>query len=127
MPRRSLDRKKVPAPDERTAARYLLELPGDRLYREPLAFPRLSSASLFGNEKPLELQIGCGNGEFLCSLARRDHETNFVGVEVKRTAVHEAAPIHCHGGSVDRLSRGVRLGQGSASVRGTRLRAPGAS
>jgi tRNA (guanine-N7-)-methyltransferase len=90
MPRRSLDRKKAPALDERTAARYLLELPGDRLYREPLAFPRISSASLFRNERPMELEIGCGNGEFLCSLARRDHETNFVGVEVKRKSVLEA-------------------------------------
>jgi tRNA (guanine-N7-)-methyltransferase len=90
MPRRNLDRKKTPALDERTAARYLLELPGDRLYREPLAFPRVSSASLFRNERPMELEIGCGNGEFLCSLARRDRETNFVGVEVKRKSALEA-------------------------------------
>jgi tRNA (guanine-N7-)-methyltransferase len=90
MPRRNLDRKKVPAPDERAAARHLRELPGDRLYREPLAFPRISSASLFRNERPMELEIGCGNGEFLCSLALRDHETNFVGVEVKRKSAHEA-------------------------------------
>ena len=90
MPRRRLDRKKVPTPDSRTAARYLLELPGDRLYREPLAFPKIDSASLFGNEKPMELEIGCGSGEFLCSLAQSDLETNFVGVEVKEKSVHEA-------------------------------------
>jgi tRNA (guanine-N7-)-methyltransferase len=90
MPRRSLDRKKVPAPDERTSARYLLELPGDRLYREPRAFPKICSASLFGNEKPMKLEIGCGSGEFLCSLARGDLETNFIGVEVKRKSVYEA-------------------------------------
>ena len=90
MPRRRLDRKKVPTPDEQTAARYLLELPGDRLYREPLAFPEIGSASLFGDEKPMELEIGCGNGEFLCSLARRYPATNFVGVEVKEKSVHEA-------------------------------------
>jgi tRNA (guanine-N7-)-methyltransferase len=93
MPRRNLDRKKVPAPDERTAARYLLELPGDRLYREPLAFPRIDSASLFGNQKHLELEIGCGNGEFLCSLARGEREKNFVGVEVKRKSAHEAVAL----------------------------------
>ena len=90
MPRRNLDRKKAPALDERTAAGHLLELPGDRLYRDPLAFPRVSSASLFRNERPMELEIGCGNGEFLCSLARRNQETNFVGVEVKRKSVYEA-------------------------------------
>jgi len=90
MPRRRLDRKKVPAPDERTVAKYLLELPGDRLYREPQAFPRIDSASLFGNGKPMELEVGCGDGGFLCSLAQGDRETNFVGVEVKRKSVHEA-------------------------------------
>jgi tRNA (guanine-N7-)-methyltransferase len=90
MPRRRLDRKKVPIPDKQTAARYLLELPGDRLYREPLTFPKVSSASLFGNERPMELEIGCGDGKFLCSLAQRDHGTNFVGVEVKQKSVYEA-------------------------------------
>jgi tRNA (guanine-N7-)-methyltransferase len=45
---------------------------------------------LFGDEKPLELEIGCGDGEFLCSLARRYPATNFVGVEVKEKSVHEA-------------------------------------
>ena len=90
MPRRSLDRKKVPVPDQRTSARYLLELPGDLLYREPQALPRIGSASLFGNERPMEMEIGCGSGEFLCSLARRDRETNFVGVEVKHKSVYEA-------------------------------------
>jgi tRNA (guanine-N7-)-methyltransferase len=90
MPRRSLDRKKIPVPDERTSARYLLELPGDRLYREPQAFPKVGSTSLFGNEKPMELEIGCGSGEFLSSLAQGDLETNFVGVEVKQKSVYEA-------------------------------------
>lgn len=85
-----MDRKKVPTPDERTSARYLLELPGDRLYREPQVFPKICSASLFGNQKPMELEIGCGTGEFLCSLARGDLETNFVGVEVKQKSVYEA-------------------------------------
>src|SRR5215212_5996780 len=70
MPRSNLDRKKVPAPDERPAARYLLELPGDRLYREPLAFPWVSSASLFVDDTPMVMEIGCGTGDFLCSCAR---------------------------------------------------------
>jgi tRNA (guanine-N7-)-methyltransferase len=90
MPRRRLDRKRVPVPEERTAAKYVLELPGDRLYREPQVFPKIDPVSLFGNGKPMELEVGCGDGRFLCSLAQENRETNFVGVEVKQKSVHEA-------------------------------------
>ena len=90
MPRRRLDRKRVPVPDERTSSKYLFEWPGDRLYREPQAFPKIDPVSLFGNGKPMEMEVGCGDGRFLCSLAQEDRETNFVGVEVKRKSVHEA-------------------------------------
>ena len=80
----------VPMPGERTAAKYLLDLPGDRLYREPLDFPKIDPVSLFGNGKPMELEVGCGDGGFLCSLAQENRETNFVGVEVKRKSAYEA-------------------------------------
>jgi tRNA (guanine-N7-)-methyltransferase len=90
MPRRRLDRKRVPVPDEQASARYLLELPGDRLYREPQAFPKIDPVSLFGNGKPMKLEVGCGDGRFLCSLAKENRETNFVGVEVKQKSVYEA-------------------------------------
>lgn len=98
MPRRRLDRRKVHVPDERTSAKYVIELPGDRLYREPQAFPKIDPVSLFGNGKPMELEVGCGDGRFLCSLAQEDHETNFVGVEVKRKSVHEAVARADSGG-----------------------------
>jgi tRNA (guanine-N7-)-methyltransferase len=91
MPRRTLHRRSnVSAPDARTAAKYLIRLSAKRLYQGPDGLPRITSPCLFGNDRPLELEVGCGSGEFLCSLARQDRETNFVGVEVRNMALNEA-------------------------------------
>lgn len=90
MPRGKLGRMKVETPDEETARRYLLWLPGERLHREPDELPRLASGALFGNEAPLELEIGCGTGEFLCQLAESRPETNFVGVDLHVKSLYRA-------------------------------------
>ncbi len=37
---------------------------------------------VFGNDRPVELEVGCGNGAFIAELARRHPETNFLAVEV---------------------------------------------
>ena len=39
-------------------------------------------AALFGNDHPVELEVGCGNGGFIAELARRRPDTNFIAVEV---------------------------------------------
>lgn len=91
MPRRKLYRRSNAAPpDARTAAQYLIDLPGKRIIHEPDGLPTVSSPGLFGNHRPLELEVGCGSGEFLCSLARQDRATNFVGVDVRSKALHAA-------------------------------------
>ena len=38
-------------------------------------------AALFGNDRPVELEIGCGKGGFVCAMAARYPERNFVAVE----------------------------------------------
>lgn len=50
----------------------------------------MTSADLFGNDLPLELEIGCGTGEYLCSLALREPGTNFVGVDVHLRSLYSA-------------------------------------
>jgi len=91
MPRRTLHRRtKESAPDALTAAKYLRTMSGKRLHQDPSGLPRISSSGLFGNDRPLELEIGCGSGEYLCSLARHNPATNFVGLEVRTKSLHEA-------------------------------------
>ena len=90
MPRGKLGRMKVETPDEETARRYLWWLTGERLHHEPRTLPRLTSTSLFGNDAPLELEIGCGTGEFLCSLAESRPDKNFVGVDLHVKSLYRA-------------------------------------
>jgi tRNA (guanine-N7-)-methyltransferase len=80
-------------PDEETARKYLLRLSGRQLYHEPCSLPRIASADLFGDDRPLELEVGCGTGEYLCSLADREPGANFLGVELHLRSLHRAVGI----------------------------------
>ncbi len=42
---------------------------------------RLDYAVLFGNANPVHLEIGCGKGGFVCEMASRHPEINFLAVE----------------------------------------------
>jgi len=93
MSRRNLYREKVPIPDSETIATYLLVMPGKDLFAHPECFPRITSSALFDNQHPIELEIGCGSGEFLCSLAKHNPGTNYVGVELRRKSIHAAVNL----------------------------------
>lgn len=41
----------------------------------------LDYRALFGNDRPVELEIGCGKGGFICTVAARHPERNFLAVE----------------------------------------------
>jgi tRNA (guanine-N7-)-methyltransferase len=43
-----------------------------------------TSATLFGNDRPLELEIGSGKGTFLLAESGARPETNFLGIEYAR-------------------------------------------
>lgn len=40
-----------------------------------------NAASLFGNDHPLWLEIGCGKGAFVCGMAERFPDINFIALE----------------------------------------------
>ncbi len=37
--------------------------------------------TLFGNENPVEIDVGCGRGLFLVSSAEANHDVNYLGIE----------------------------------------------
>ncbi|VAX06724.1 tRNA (guanine(46)-N(7))-methyltransferase [hydrothermal vent metagenome] len=47
----------------------------------------LDFACLFGNNNPIYLEIGFGNGEALAKMAARHSERNYLGIEVHRPGV----------------------------------------
>ena len=57
----------------------------------------LDLPAIFGNDRPVELEIGCGKGGFICEIAARHPERNFLAVEkygnVLVTACEQAARL----------------------------------
>ena len=47
----------------------------------------LDLAALFGNDRPVYLEIGFGNGESLAAMARDNPERNYLGIEVHSPGV----------------------------------------
>ena len=46
-----------------------------------LRVARLDLLQLFGRNAPLHVDLGCGDGSFLCEMARRFPKRNFLGIE----------------------------------------------
>lgn len=53
----------------------------DIIYQLPAEPKPICWAELFGNDHPVELEIGTGKGGFLLEQARRHQDRNFLGVE----------------------------------------------
>lgn len=67
----------------------------------------LSSQSLFGDDRPLEIEVGSGKGLFLSNECQRCPETNFLGIEIMhKYAKHAAARIAKTGAENARMISG---------------------
>src|SRR5690349_11991348 len=77
-------------PDEETARKYFLSWHSGDLHGAPETFPRVTSEALFGCERALEVEIGCGTGEHLCDLAAERPGTNFVGIDLSLKSLYVA-------------------------------------
>jgi tRNA (guanine-N7-)-methyltransferase len=90
MSRRTLDRFPVRQPLDAALRRYYRGYDGATLYHTPDALPEVTSASLFGNTRPLILDLGCGRGEFLIGQAQRHPEHNHAGLDFQRKYLYDA-------------------------------------
>jgi tRNA (guanine-N7-)-methyltransferase len=46
---------------------------------------------VFGNDRPLVLELGCGKGEYTVGLARRDPGRNYMGLDIKGARIWKGA------------------------------------
>lgn len=73
-------------------APYLLEAPPPRGPFPPaLATEPLDWRAIFGNDHPVEIEVGFGKGLFLVSESQARPGVNFVGIEIERKYVLHAA------------------------------------
>ena len=56
--------------------------------REMIRQPEyIDLAAYFGNDNPVQMEIGCGKGQFVTELAKRCPEINFIAVEIDRNVI----------------------------------------
>jgi tRNA (guanine-N7-)-methyltransferase len=68
---------------------FLLETPTRQALHNADALPATSSEpfdwpAIFGNSGPVEIEVGCGKGLFLCTAAQANAGTNYLGIEIVR-------------------------------------------
>jgi tRNA (guanine-N(7)-)-methyltransferase len=70
---------------------------GSRLIELDSVIGRLELEKIFGRNAPLHVDLGCGDGSFICALAERLPEKNFLGIERLlgriRSAARKAASV----------------------------------
>src|SRR5947207_8555065 len=52
---------------------------------------RLDLEKIFGRRAPLHVDLGCGDGSFLCALAQRLPDKNFLGIERLSARIRSSA------------------------------------
>jgi tRNA (guanine-N7-)-methyltransferase len=50
-------------------------------------------SSVFNNNQPLVLELGCGKGEYTVALARQYPDKNFIGIDIKSNRMWKGAKI----------------------------------
>ncbi|MBQ4335135.1 MAG: methyltransferase domain-containing protein [Myxococcaceae bacterium] len=104
MSRRGLSRaiKRVDVPPEALERYVLFWRFEDELSLCGHALPDITARALFGVEAPLELEVGCGTGEFLCALAAQHPERRFLGIDPSTQSLRFAAGL-AHAARLDNL------------------------
>lgn len=85
-------RKKKHLDEKIALCKNLIEIPPiTKDYREVLKEKEyLELDKYFKNDNPIQLEIGCGKGQFMAELAARNPDINYIAVEVNRNVICDA-------------------------------------
>lgn len=90
MPRLKLKRFKVKRPAPDVLAHYVRVYPSKDLHHRPGDLPPISPAALFGLERAMVIDLGCGRGEFITAQAQERPGELFVGFEWHDKSIWDA-------------------------------------
>lgn len=76
--------RRKPWADELLAANQQLVIPDPTFYKGKWA-------SMFGNDRPIYVEIGTGKGQFLSRMAGKHPDVNFIGIELDKDIIAAAA------------------------------------
>lgn len=85
-------RKKKHLEEKLVKCTNLLDMPPvTEDYREAVKKKEyIDFTEIFGNSNPLQMEIGCGKGQFISVLAKRNPDINYIAVEVNRNVICDA-------------------------------------
>ena len=90
---RRIGRIKFIEPTPAVKERYFYRWNSKDLHFNPDVFPQLSGEGLFNSPSPINLEIGCGTGEYITGLAKSHPKENYVGIETSTRSVYFAIDL----------------------------------
>jgi len=90
MSRVTFNRFKVAQPAQGLLDQYLRVYPARTIHFEPRSLPAISSPSLFKNDHPLFLDLGCGVGDYTIQFALDHPQANIIGIDHHYKSLHYA-------------------------------------
>lgn len=90
MPRVKLNRFRVTRPAPDVLDHYWRVVSSEDLYFRLDELPRLDSETLFGNLRPLVIDLGSGRGRYINRLAAEHPALNFIGFDLHYKSLYDA-------------------------------------
>jgi tRNA (guanine-N7-)-methyltransferase len=90
---RRIGRVKFIIPSEETADKYLSIWKPKELHFHPEKFKNITGHNFFETDQPINLEIGCGTGEFLIDMAKKNPEQFFIGIDSSNRSVFYAVDL----------------------------------
>lgn len=88
MPRRKLTRFKAKRPSNNLLEKYSHFYSRAFVYHHPEQVTAVTSEALFGDKRPLIIDLGCGRGEFTVAQAALHPNINYVGIDTHAKSLY---------------------------------------
>ena len=87
-------KKNLPSRLENCKDYVIMSVSGEHFHlEEEKRYNYIDTKNLFGNDNPIEMEIGCGKGGFLIEKAIRNPNVNYIGVEVCENVIVSAGEL----------------------------------
>lgn len=90
---RRIGRVKIITPSKEVAEKYLSTWVPKDLHFKPDSFPKITGENFFSKDQTVNIEIGCGTGEYLVSLSKENPDKLYIGIENSKRSVYYAVDL----------------------------------